>query len=209
MSSFQSIPAVEPEIRNRNVIKILGIIEIIVAIICIIIGVAIVVLFTVTSTEIIRIAGSTIVVTASVAELYGYTFYNFGSGIWCGVWILVAGALATTAGGRRTSIRLVNCHIGFGIVGAVLSLILTFSGSLVAAVTLINGIGEGNGPIITWLHIVLAALGFVAFNLLIISTFFGCRSSPNNCCACCCGMQQPQVAHYPMQNYQQYPTTVS
>ncbi|XP_076816766.1 uncharacterized protein LOC143462466 [Clavelina lepadiformis] len=209
MSSFEGktvtvTTVVQPEIKNKKAIRILGIIEIIVAIICIVIGITVAALLSTSpSASLVSYRGSTQLISNTNAfGFYGNPQFNFGSGIWCGIWILISGALAVAAGGSGSSVCLVNCHIGFGVVGAILSLLLTASAAIISPLLLAAVLGVGPLATIAWLHVVLAVLGFIAFILLIISTSFGCCSSPNNCCACCCGMQQS--AAYPGQPMQTF-----
>ncbi|XP_076816615.1 uncharacterized protein LOC143462366 [Clavelina lepadiformis] len=206
MSSFESeavavTTVVQPEIKNKRAIRILGIIEIILAIICIVIGITVAALLSTSpSASLVSYRGSTQLISGTNAfGLFGNPYINFGSGIWCGIWILISGALAVAAGGSGSSVCLVNCHIGFGVVGAILSLSLTASGAIIN-----QQLGVGPLATIASLHVVLAVLGFIAFILLMVSSACGCCSSPNNCCACCCGMQQSAAySGQPMQTFGQ------
>uniref|UniRef100_H2YGU0 Uncharacterized protein n=1 Tax=Ciona savignyi TaxID=51511 RepID=H2YGU0_CIOSA len=73
------------------------------------------------------------------SSYYDYNSYNnyysnysgVGEGIWCGIWVLIAGSLGIAASRTKTKSCLIHCHMGFAITAAV------FAASQVAASVLI------------------------------------------------------------------------
>ncbi|XP_076813808.1 uncharacterized protein LOC143460248 isoform X2 [Clavelina lepadiformis] len=113
---------------------------------------------------------------------YGYGYYRAwttGEGIWCGVWIVIAGGLGIAAGSKRATPCIINCHMGFAVTGAVFSITLFGLGiGMVSGTRTYFAIG---------LMVVNIVAAFLSFILLIVSASLTCCINPQGCCGGCCG----------------------
>ncbi|XP_076816000.1 uncharacterized protein LOC143461933 [Clavelina lepadiformis] len=180
---FVTVTTTHPmqEIKNKNVILGLGVVEFILGAISIGLG-------------------------AFLCVKFGYSSI-LGQGIWCGIWFIVAGSLGMAAGGKSAGVRLINVHMGFSIWGSVAAGSMTcVSGWYAAYFPVILGIqdtytyeavaSEFLGTVVP-VFTVSAVIGFIAFILLIVSAAYCCGSTPYNCCSCCCAQSYAQP--HPMQ----------
>ncbi|XP_076817239.1 uncharacterized protein LOC143462829 [Clavelina lepadiformis] len=120
---------------------------------------------------------------------------NAGEGLWCGIWVIIAGILGIFAGRNRTTLSLVNAHMGLSITATVFSGILVCIDSWLAYV--LGLYIPGSTP--HGLFSCLAIFGFISFILLITSSALCCSASPYTCCGSCCGAPvsapPPQTMH--------------
>ncbi|CAK8679254.1 uncharacterized protein LOC143470511 [Clavelina lepadiformis] len=114
----------------------------------------------------------------SVSGHYIQLTYSFGQGIWCGVWVIVAGGLGIAAGRKNTTTsRLIQSHIGFGIVGAVFSAMLFILEIFVVI--------RPTSRLTYSLAITITIAAFVSFILLIVSVSLAfCLHFPGCCNGC-------------------------
>uniref|UniRef100_H2YGQ1 Uncharacterized protein n=1 Tax=Ciona savignyi TaxID=51511 RepID=H2YGQ1_CIOSA len=145
-----------------------------------------------------------IVISASRSSYY-YGYYSsitsVGEGMWCGVWVLVAGILGIAASRTTRKESLIHWHMGFAITGAV------FSSAQVTASTILALVYSR--PFETGLSIIVAVIGFIAFIICIVSASYCCSlytalTGAPSCCGqgCCsegCCGEQVAVTHQPGQ----------
>nr|XP_002129776.1 uncharacterized protein LOC100186658 [Ciona intestinalis] len=126
-------------------------------------------------------------VLGSISILLGIVlacFSSSGAGIWCGIWILVAGILGIVASRKRTTPCLINCHMGFAITASVFSAIQVTVAS-VQSIYMWSSVA-------TAFSIVLVIIGLAAFIICIVSASYCCPlhtalTGSYGCCgAGCC-----------------------
>ncbi|XP_076818179.1 uncharacterized protein LOC143463546 [Clavelina lepadiformis] len=163
--------APQQQINHKNVIKLFAIFELLLGIVSIILGIVVV-----------------IILNSYSYLVYYYYASSIGEGVWCGIPILIAGILGIGAGSERSTVRMVNLHMGFSIVAAVAAGVLVCVGAVRAdALTTTTSSLFG-----VW--VAEAAVGFTSLFLLILSSVYCCRSTPYNCCGRCCADQQTPVS---------------
>uniref|UniRef100_H2YGQ9 Uncharacterized protein n=1 Tax=Ciona savignyi TaxID=51511 RepID=H2YGQ9_CIOSA len=147
---------------------------------------------------------------------YSYSYYysysyttGVGEGIWCGIWILIAGILGIAASRTKTKSCLIHCHMGFAITAAV------FAASQVIASSILAIVYRSSAQV--GVSIVIAIAGFVAFIICIVSASYCCSlytalTGGSSCCGTgCCGdevvLRQPVGQHvvYVQQPHNQMP----
>ncbi|CAK8693105.1 unnamed protein product [Clavelina lepadiformis] len=157
--------------KNLKSIFILGITETVLGVLIAILGAVVMVLFSSRAT------------------------INVGEGLWCGIWVIIAGVLGIFAGRNNTTLSLINAHLGLSITATVFSGIQVCIDSSVASAFGVYYAGSTPHGLFSC----LAIFGFISFVLLITSSALCCSSSPNTCCGSCCGAPSggppPQTMH--------------
>nr|XP_009858078.1 uncharacterized protein LOC100184277 isoform X2 [Ciona intestinalis] len=169
------------------------------------------------------IIGSISIVIGIVLSSYGgrsyssgYSFYGYGGGyyaspvgegIWCGIWILVAGCLGIAATRKRATSCMINCHMGFAITASVFAAGQTAGSGILASLM--------RSSFYSGFSILLSILGFIAFIICIVSASYCCPlhtaavGRPSCCGSGCCdevpmqhqvGTQQQVMYMQPSQN---------
>ena len=109
------------------------------------------------------IALGAIIPAMSVTDRYVVTF---GEGIWCGIWIVVAGALGIPSARIHSSRCLNYCHLAFSIVGA------SFAGVLFIIGVILTLVSYWSWAL--WCYILLDIIAFASLCLLIASASYTC-----------------------------------
>uniref|UniRef100_H2YGU5 MARVEL domain-containing protein n=1 Tax=Ciona savignyi TaxID=51511 RepID=H2YGU5_CIOSA len=180
-------PAQSDKIRNyRKIIYGLAVTEIVLGSLSMLLGVVI--------TAVGGSGRSSTYYSSYSGYTYRYTYRSFsvGEGLWCGIWILVAGSIGVPASRTQDKACLINCHMGFAITAAIFAFIQGITSSTMAALY--------GSSLLMGLSSFLAFVGFASFVICIVSACYCCplytafTGAPNCCGNCCCDsgtVQQP------------------
>ncbi|CAK8694579.1 unnamed protein product [Clavelina lepadiformis] len=161
------VNAVEmPSIRHKSAVTKLGLAQVILGVLSVLIGVALIVMMVVVQSR----------------YFISLAMYTFGEGIWCGIWIIVAGVLGMSAGKQDASVCLINCHMGFGIVAILFAALLSVESGIHAGVTAYMPF-----RVLSIVQAINAGISF--FSLIVSTSICCCCSTPQACCGTSCCVQ--------------------
>nr|CAB3262862.1 uncharacterized protein LOC100184277 [Phallusia mammillata] len=120
------------------------------------------------------------------SSYYNETFY-MGQGLWCGVWVIVAGLLGILSGRKHATQCMINSHMSLSIVASIFSAVMF---SIAIPMSLILRFRSSRSIFLHNIEIVLAVFGFVTFILCIVSATYCCytlsAAGHVSCCSSCC-----------------------
>lgn len=154
--------------RKKNIVRNLGMCEIMVGTVCLITGIV-------------------VVVIAKTSDSEGYR--TIGEGIWAPIFGILAGVFGAMAGGKKSTGAKVNAHLGTGIIAALFAFILMCIDS---RYSLESDESEDQqrkkNQIYSYGVLGLAILSFINFVLLVVSTTYACCMLEG--CICCCDIER-------------------
>lgn len=138
-----------PATKNRSIFLGIGIIEIIIGVLCLALGIAVLLL------------------------VYPYSYV--GSGVWGGIWYIIAGCLGIASGVRPS-----NCNIIAGLVITILTSLVAFSSIIIDSTAAVFYAALWYQNVMVGLHGTLAFLAFVEFIIAIVHSAYCCGSGCGN-----------------------------
>jgi len=167
----QQNEATDREMKTKRLIRKFGITQIVIAILCIILGI------------IGTVLNNTVLIRRPY--YYGgypssryYYYYNpsTGSGIWSSIFTVIAGGIGIGIGSPSSGKGLMIAHMVLAIIGCVSEMIGIIISSIVSTSAYYNA---GS---ISFIYIILCILSVINFSFLITTSAFCCKLL-----ACCCG----------------------
>jgi len=163
------------EMKRKLLIRKFGITQIVIAIICIILGIV---------GTVLTIENNPYTIYYTSSDSYYYFIVPiWGSGIWSSVFTVIAGGIGIGIGSPTSGKGLMVAHMVFAIIGCVsegTGIIMSSLFCLSIArfpINLIKGLSS-----IFYIYIVLCVLSFINFSFLITTSVFCCKLLK-----CCCG----------------------
>jgi len=166
VQNSQQNGAFDQQKRSRRLIRKFGIVEIVLAVLCFILGII--------GTVLINKHNSSRRYYSS--GYYGYYVPSIGSGIWSSIFTVIAGGIGIGIGSPSAGKGMMIAHMTLAIIGCVSEMMAFITSSVVCATT-----SHSQGAIM-FIYIALCIFSIVNFSLLITTSAFCCKLL-----TCCCG----------------------
>jgi len=180
----------DKEMKRKLLIRKFGITQVVIAIICIILGIV----------DTVLIAENTPIKVYSTysGRYYYYRMPIWGSGIWSSVFTVIAGGIGIGIGSPTSGKGMMVAHMVFAIIGCVSEGTGIIMSSIFCAIIASFPINSIRYYCI--IYIVLCILSIINFSFLITTSVFCCKLLK-----CCCGAASERQATYTHQTMVQTP----